>query len=88
MLEGSVRKSGDRLRVTAELISADTGAHQWSQTYEQRIGDVLKMQDEIAGGLVRALQIAVAAGRLQSRPTLSNSEAYDLWSCPALVDCS
>jgi TolB-like protein/Flp pilus assembly protein TadD len=79
VLEGSVRRSGDRVRVTAQLISTDTGAHQWSETYDHPIGDVLKMEDEIAGSLVRALQIAVAADRLQSRPTLGNSEAYDLY---------
>ena len=70
VFEGSVRKSNERVRVTAQLISTDTGAHQWSETYEHPIGDVLKMQDEIATGLVRALQVTVGADELQSRPTL------------------
>jgi TolB-like protein/lipopolysaccharide biosynthesis regulator YciM len=79
ILEGSVRKSGDQVRITAQLINTRTGSHVWSETYDRRVGDVLKMQDEIAAGLVRALQITVAADRLQSRPTLGNSEAYDLY---------
>jgi len=42
ILEGSVRKSGDRLRITAQLIDAQTGAHQWSETYDRTFGDVLR----------------------------------------------
>jgi TolB-like protein/Flp pilus assembly protein TadD len=79
VLEGSVRKSGDHVRVTAQLISTQTGAHQWSDTYDQQVGDVLKMQDEIAAGLVRALQVTVGADDLQSRPKLKSVEAYDLY---------
>ena len=79
VLEGSVRKSGDHVRVTAQLISTQTGAHQWSDTYDQQVGDVLKMQDEIAAGLVRALQVTVGADGLQSRPKLKSVEAYDLY---------
>jgi len=70
VLEGSVRKSGDRVRVTTQLINAQTGAHQWSDTYDRTFSDVLKMQDEIAAGLVRALQLTLDTDTLQSRPTL------------------
>jgi TolB-like protein len=63
VLEGSVRKSGDRLRVTAQLINSKDGAHLWSQTYDRDLSDVLKMQDEIAASLVRALQIEVSSTR-------------------------
>jgi TolB-like protein/Tfp pilus assembly protein PilF len=79
VLEGSVRKSGDRLRVTAQLINARDGAHLWSQTYDRDLSDVLKMQDEIAASLVRALQIEVMPDALVSRPSLRNTEAYTLY---------
>lgn len=79
VLEGSVRKSGDRLRVTAQLINAQDGTHLWSQTYDQNLSDVLEMQDEIAASLVRALQIEVMPEALVSRPSLRNTEAYTLY---------
>jgi TolB-like protein/thioredoxin-like negative regulator of GroEL len=76
MLEGSVRKSGERLRVTAQLINSRDGTNLWSQTYDRDLIDVLKMQDEIAASLVRALQIEVSGEDLRSRPALRNTEAY------------
>ena len=79
VLEGSVRKSGDHLRVTAELIDSADGTHLWSQTYDLELSDVLKMQDEIAASLVRALQIEVGAGEFGDRPALRNTEAYTLY---------
>ena len=79
VLEGSVRKSGDRLRVTAQLIDSRNGTHLWSETYDRDLSDVLKMQDEIAASLVRALQIEVGAGELGARPALRNTEAYSLY---------
>jgi TolB-like protein/Flp pilus assembly protein TadD len=75
VLQGSVRKSGERLRVTAQLINSQDGTHLWSQTYDRDLSDVLKMQDEIALALVRALQIEVGADMV-SRPALVNTEAY------------
>jgi TolB-like protein len=79
VLEGSVRKSGDHLRVTAQLINAQDGTHLWSQTYDRDLSDVLKMQDEIAIALVRALQIEVSGEGIVSRPALRNTEAYTLY---------
>ena len=78
VLEGSVRRSGDRLRVTAQLINSKDGTHLWSQTYDRDLSDVLKLQDEIAIALVRALQIEVGTGFF-SRPALRNTEAYTLY---------
>jgi TolB-like protein/Flp pilus assembly protein TadD len=78
VLQGSVRKSGDRLRVTAQLINSKDGTHLWSQTYDRDLSDVLKLQDEIAIALVRALQIEVGTGFF-SRPALRNAEAYTLY---------
>jgi TolB-like protein/Flp pilus assembly protein TadD len=79
VVEGSVRKSGDRIRITAQLINSDDGSHIWSETYDEASGDVLKVQDHIATSLVRALQVTVGADELQSRPTLQRTEAYDLY---------
>src|SRR5207253_1067405 len=49
VLEGSVRKSGDQLRITAQLIRAAQGYHLWSETYDRKMDDIFKIQDEIAG---------------------------------------
>ena len=79
VMEGSVRKSGDHLRMTAQLINAQDGTRiLWSQTYDRDLSDVLKLQDEIAIALVRALQIEVGTGFF-SRPALRNTEAYTLY---------
>jgi TolB-like protein len=79
VLEGSVRKSGDRLRVTAQLINSRDGTQLFSQTYDRDLSDVLKMQDEIAIDLVRALQIEVSVRDMASRSALQNTEAYTLY---------
>jgi TolB-like protein/DNA-binding winged helix-turn-helix (wHTH) protein/Flp pilus assembly protein TadD len=79
VLQGSVRKSGNRVRVTAQLLDSQDGSHRWSGTYDRDMGDVLRMQEEIAAGIGRALQIAVGADDLPARATLGNSEAYNLY---------
>jgi TolB-like protein/DNA-binding winged helix-turn-helix (wHTH) protein len=80
VLEGSVRKSGDHLRVTAQLINAKDGTHLWSQTYDRDLSDVLKLQDEIAASLGRALQIELSSvDGIVSRPALRSTEAYTLY---------
>jgi TolB-like protein/Flp pilus assembly protein TadD len=79
VLEGSVRKSGDRVRVTAQLINSTDGSHRFSQTYDRDFSDVLKMQDEIATALVRALQIEVSSQAVNPRPTLVNTRAYTFY---------
>ena len=78
VLEGSIRKSGDQVRITAQLINTRTGTHEWSDTYDRHIGDVLKLQDAIAAIVVRELQLTVSPEFLQSRATLRNADAYDL----------
>jgi TolB-like protein len=79
VLEGSVRKSGDRLRVTAQLIDSRNGTHLMSQTYDRDLDDVLRMQDEIAASLVRVLQIEVNSGAIASRSALRSTQAYSLY---------
>src|SRR5208283_527757 len=78
ILEGSVRKFGDQVRITAQLINTRTGTHEWSETYDRRIDDVLKLQDAIAATVVRELQLTVASGDLQPRSSVKNADAYDL----------
>lgn len=60
ILEGSVRKSGTRLRITAQLIDVDTGFHLWSETYDRELADVFAIQDEIARAIVDALKLQLA----------------------------
>jgi TolB-like protein/Tfp pilus assembly protein PilF len=79
VLEGSVRKSGDRARVTAQLIDVSDGSHRWSGSYDRDLVDVLKVQDEISLGLVRALQISMGADQPESRPILKSVEGYGLY---------
>lgn len=57
VLEGSVRRSGNRLRITAQLINASDGYHLWSETYDRELEDVFKVQDEIARSIVDALKV-------------------------------
>ena len=89
ILEGSVRKSGDRIRVTAQLIDVNTDTHLWSETYTRQLDDIFAVQDEIAQAIVSALKITLAGNDqapLQSRST-DSVEAYNkyllgrhLWS--------
>jgi adenylate cyclase len=78
VLEGSVRNSGDQVRITAQLIDTRSGAHVWSETYDRHVGDILKLQDAIALAVVRALQLTVVPADLDSRAALKNAGAYDL----------
>ncbi len=68
VLEGSVRKSGSRLRITAQLIDSATGYHLWSQTYERDAADVFKVQDEISTAIANALKARLGGGAVESAP--------------------
>jgi TolB-like protein/Tfp pilus assembly protein PilF len=78
VLEGSVRRSGNRLRVTAQLIGTQDGSHLWAGSYDKDFEEVLQIQDQIAASLVRALQVAVGVD-LPSRPILRSALGYDLY---------
>jgi TolB-like protein/Tfp pilus assembly protein PilF len=81
VLEGSVRKSGDTVRITVQLIRASDSTHLWSQTYDRKLTDVFKVQDEIARAVVAALQVKLLPAerkRLAAAPTI-NAEAYDAY---------
>ena len=80
VLEGSIRRSGDHLRVTAQLVRADNGYHLWSETYDRELRDVFKVQDDIANAVVQALQIKLMGGELSRRKGgTQNLEAYQLY---------
>jgi TolB-like protein/DNA-binding winged helix-turn-helix (wHTH) protein len=63
LLEGSVRRSGNRVRVTAQLIRVDSGFHLWSQTYDRELKEVFGVEDEIARAVTRTLQVKLASDR-------------------------
>lgn len=82
ILEGSVRRAGDRVRVTAQLVKAADGFPMWSETYDRHLDDIFGIQEDIAGEVVDALKITLlgeAAARVaRPRPT-DNMEAYDAY---------
>ncbi len=71
VLEGSVRKSGDRVRITAQLVDVSDGAHIWSETYDRTMTDIFAIQDDVAAAIIDALQIHVGANPTRGRPTES-----------------
>ena len=82
VLEGSVRKSGNTLRVTAQLIRVDNGYHVWSETYDRKLEDIFKIQDEIAGAVVRALRVHLLPMQqpaAREERSTGNLEAYKLY---------
>jgi transcriptional activator of cad operon len=62
LLDGSVRKSGDRLRVDVRLIRGDSGYVVWSESYDRPFNDILRVQDDIAGEVTKALKASIEAG--------------------------
>ncbi len=79
VVEGSVRRTPERVRVTAQLIDARDGAHRWSETYDRPAGDALQVQDEIATSLARALEVGVSADSPSPMRRLKNDHAYDAY---------
>ena len=81
ILEGSVRKAGNRVRISAELISAVDGFHLWSASYDRELTDVFAIQEQIATHVIDALRVSLLgaeAQRLRARPT-RNLEAYEAY---------
>ena len=81
VLEGSVRKSGETLRITAQLINAADGYHLWSESYDRKMKDVFAIQDEITQNIVRALRVTLDPEErraIQKTPT-SDPQAYDYY---------
>lgn len=80
LIEGSVRKAGDRLRITAQLIDSDDGTHLWSEAYSRQLDDVFAIQIEIARAIADALQLPLGLAESDDlvNPT-ADLEAYDLY---------
>jgi serine/threonine protein kinase/Flp pilus assembly protein TadD len=82
VLEGSVRKAGSRLRVTAQLVSVADGNNLWSERYDRQLEDVFEIQDEIAGNIVKALRVVLSEGEkkaIEKAAPTENVEAYEYY---------
>ncbi len=79
VLEGSVRKAGGRVRVTGQLIEADTGAHLWAQRFDRDFADIFALQDEVTESVVGAIEpeMLIDAGRRAARKSPANLDAFD-----------
>jgi adenylate cyclase len=78
VLEGSVRKGGDRIRITGQLIDALTGAHLWAERYDRDLGDIFTVQEEIAASVAAIIEPALAAAE-QERVLRKPPERLDAW---------
>jgi len=78
ILEGSVRRSGDRLRITAQLVDAGNGYHIWSERFDRDAMDIFEVQDEIAAQIVRVLRLRIGEVATRKTPT-ADLEAYDYY---------
>ncbi len=76
VLEGSVRKAGNRVRITAQLIEATTDSHLWSETYDRELDDIFAIQDDIAAHVLAALELQLGAQPLAD-PTTGSAKAYE-----------
>ena len=77
IIEGSVRKAGVRIRITAQLVRADNGFHLWSETYDRELTDIFAIQDEIAASIAKALKVELLGGAETTPTEAVNIEAYD-----------
>ena len=80
ILEGSVRKSGNRARITAQLIDAQNGHHLWAERYDRELDDVFEVQDEITRNVAIALQVKLLSGE-HARIWQSGTRSFDAWQC-------
>ncbi|HZK99005.1 MAG TPA: hypothetical protein VFC47_03810, partial [Caulobacteraceae bacterium] len=81
VLEGSVRKAGNRVRITAQLIDGDAGDHVWAERYDRDLTDIFALQDEISEAIVKALKLRLLPEEKQAieRRGTDSVEAYDLY---------
>lgn len=82
ILEGSVRKNGNRVRITAQLVKVSDGFHLWSETYDRTLDDIFAVQDDIANKVVSALEIKLLGGTPNHPKTqlgIENAQAYDAY---------
>ena len=80
VLEGSVRRAGDKLRITVQLISTADGFHLWSQTYDRRMDDIFAIQDDVAMNVASVLEMKIASSQRQDSPdAMHDMEDYRLY---------
>jgi len=79
VLEGSVRKAGDDLRITTQLINAEDGYHLWAHSYDRKLEHIFEIQDEIATHVAEALEVTLRAGPNEESFTTSDAQAYDYY---------
>ena len=78
VLEGSVRRAGDRIRITAQLIDVANGYHLWSDTFDRNLGDIFDIQEEIAAAITDALEVEVLA-KASSQVATSSTTSFDAY---------
>lgn len=79
VLEGSVRKAGNRVRINAQLIETQNGGHVWAERYDSDMDDIFALQDEIGAQIVGALKVNLSGNTGDPRRTTQNAEAYELF---------
>ena len=81
LVEGSVRKAGTRVRITAQLIDVTTGYHRWAERYDRDVQDIFAVQDEVTRSIVSALEVTLTDNERSrlGRPLTNNVEAYDCY---------
>ncbi len=79
VIEGSVRKAGEYLRITAQAIQTESGHHLWSQTFRRELNDVFAIQEEIAQSVTDMLRLHMPAPQAPARPSARNVEAYTMY---------
>ena len=79
VLEGSVRKAGNRLRITVQLVRSDNGYHLWSETFDRTLDDIFQIQDDIARAVVDKLRLTLLAAVPSARTLATNAEAHNLY---------
>lgn len=79
ILEGSVRKAGDDLRITTQLIDVDNGFHLWSQTYDRKLDHIFEIEDEIASHVAEALEVTLGTPSAEDCCTTGNAIAYEFY---------
>jgi serine/threonine-protein kinase len=81
LLEGSVRRAGDRIRITTQLVQVSDQSHLWAETYDRRLADIFELQDEVATAVAKALEVElVSSGKARAaEPEAANSDAYEAY---------
>lgn len=79
VLEGSVRKMGDQLRITAQLIDVESGYHLWSEQFDRQLDDIFAIQNEIATNIAERLEVTIGSGARGPRLQTDNVEAYEFY---------